>query len=429
MLHHLPNPDQTERIYELFRLDQQRYDLVLLDLELADSHGLDTFATLRDKASRVPIVVVTGLDDEELGVQAIQLGAQDYLVKGQFASRDLVRAVRYATERQRRDRQTEAVHCLREEIWRMRSSRDIDGVIAALKDILEMLDLSLHRCRVAVVDQAGDSPTVWVHDMSQNGKWEEAPTASVDKLMQVWRGEKPVFRPDLQEEVKSDEEVRCALDLPFSQGVLTLTSALADAYSEQDIASFEPLVETLEEAFIRMKDMQAIEARNHQLEGANEELTHFAYVASHDLQEPLRMVSSYLTLIKRRYEGQLDADADEFIGFAVDGATRMSKMIEGLLTYSRIRTRGGEFTETSSADVFAQVVTGRQHEIDVVGGKVSHASLPRIVADERQFAMLLDHLLDNAIRFRSEAPESISRRSAAWMSGHSRCEITGSAFE
>ena len=118
-----------------------------------------------------------------------------------------------------------------------------------------------------------------------------------------------------------------------------------------------------------------------ELDRSNKELGQFAYVASHDLQEPLRMVSSYTQLLARRYKGRLDANADEFIAFAVDGANRMQTLINDLLAYSRVGTRGKEFEPTDCDAVFDQALANLKMAIEESGAVVTHGPLPTVMAD------------------------------------------------
>ncbi len=142
-----------------------------------------------------------------------------------------------------------------------------------------------------------------------------------------------------------------------------------------------------------------------ELNRSNEELQQFAYVASHDLQEPLRMVASYVALIARRYKGRLDADADEFIGFAVDGSKRMQSLIQDLLSYSRVGSKGKDLAETSSEDALAQAVRNLGGAIAESGAVVTHDALPAVMADEMQLTQLFQNLLGNAIKYRrAETP-------------------------
>lgn len=150
---------------------------------------------------------------------------------------------------------------------------------------------------------------------------------------------------------------------------------------------------------------QRVADRTEELQRSNQELEQFAYVASHDLQEPLRMVSSYMQLIERRYKGKLDADADQFIDFAVDGAKRMQALIQALLAYSRVGSRGKPLEPTSCAKVLEEVMSNLQLAIEEAGAIVTHDEMPTVMADATQLSQLLQNLISNALKFRgAEAP-------------------------
>ena len=144
------------------------------------------------------------------------------------------------------------------------------------------------------------------------------------------------------------------------------------------------------------------------LEEVNNELQQFAYVASHDLQEPLRMVSSYLQLIEKRYGDALDDDAREFIGFAVDGARRMKRLIDDLLDYSRIGTRGESPHPTDAGAVLDEVMADLSVAIRETGATiVRDGPLPTVTFDSTQLRRLLLNLIGNAIKFHGEAPPHV----------------------
>jgi PAS domain S-box-containing protein len=138
-----------------------------------------------------------------------------------------------------------------------------------------------------------------------------------------------------------------------------------------------------------------------ELKRSNEELGQFAYIASHDLQEPLRMVASYTQLLSKRYKGQLDADADEFIAFAVDGASRMQQLIEDLLAFSRVATTGNPLLDTSSEFALEQALQNLRWAIKDSGALVTHDPLPTVQADEMQLVQLFQNLIGNAIKYQS----------------------------
>jgi PAS domain S-box-containing protein len=143
-----------------------------------------------------------------------------------------------------------------------------------------------------------------------------------------------------------------------------------------------------------------------ELKRSNDELQQFAYVSSHDLQEPLRMVSSYTQLLAKRYKGRLDSDADEFIGFAVDGCNRMQGLIQDLLAYSRAGANGKALREISGENALKVALTNLRTSVEQSGAVVTHDSLPAIRTDETLLTQVFQNLVGNAIKYRrAESPQ------------------------
>jgi len=166
----------------------------------------------------------------------------------------------------------------------------------------------------------------------------------------------------------------------------------------------EKLEEQVVELQLRDKELKHYAA---ELRRSNKDLEQFAYIASHDLQEPLRMVSSYTQLLARRYKGRLDSDADEFIGYAVDGVGRMQELINSLLTYSRVGTKGKSPERTDCKAVFDQTYRNLQKTVEDAGAKVTCDPLPTVMADDIQLGQLFQNLISNAIKFRGKEPPRI----------------------
>jgi PAS domain S-box-containing protein len=175
----------------------------------------------------------------------------------------------------------------------------------------------------------------------------------------------------------------------------------------------------LSEVVERKEAERQLQELTENLKRSNRELEQFAYVASHDLQEPLRAVTSYTQLLSQRYQGQLDAKADKWVAYIVDGATRMQQLINDLLAYSRVGTKGKEFQLTDCNTVFQQTLANLQVAIAEKNAAVTCDPLPAIMADAGQLVQLLQNLVGNAIKFcGSDVPKvhiSAVKEDADWV--------------
>ncbi len=198
--------------------------------------------------------------------------------------------------------------------------------------------------------------------------------------------------------------------------IFLLSARRIDGENQEPAALFVELEDVTQRESAREK------AENHttELERSNSELEQFAYVASHDLQEPLRMIASYTQLLGQRYSGKLDADANEFIGFVVDGVHRMQSLVDALLAYSRINRRDGSFRKTRCDDVLALVRIDLKRVISDSGATITSDPLPVITADSRQVGQLFQNLVSNAVKFRAPGVSprihiSASRKNGDWL--------------
>ncbi len=176
---------------------------------------------------------------------------------------------------------------------------------------------------------------------------------------------------------------------------------------EETLASLATMADGIAQGLERRRAELALQAHARELARSNEELQQFAYVASHDLQEPLRMVASYTQLLARRYRGKLDPDADEFIAYAVGGVNHMQRLIQDLLAYSRVGTSGHEFKPLESGRALDKALANLKTLVDETGALLVRGGLPWVMADETQLIQLFQNLVGNALKFRGQAPPRV----------------------
>ncbi|WP_299267999.1 PAS domain S-box protein [Halorientalis sp.] len=211
------------------------------------------------------------------------------------------------------------------------------------------------------------------------------------------------------DEVYNEETpMRSEVIVPLGEhGVLISGSRQQRAFSETDRELLEILSATVEDALNRAEREQVLRETRERLTQSNQDLEQFAYAASHDLQEPLRTISSYLTLLERRHRDDLSGDALEFIDIAVDGADRMREMIQALLAYSRVGTRGDAFEPTDMATVFEAVTRNLSVTIEEADATVDvpeDEAAGTVVGDQSQLVQLFQNLVENGIKYSEDDP-------------------------
>ena len=242
--------------------------------------------------------------------------------------------------------------------------------------------------------------------------------------------DEPIVVEDLSREDRfdgpdllTDHDVRSGIstvvgsfDEPW--GILGVHDTQYRTFTEEDVTFVQSVASILAAAIERHRYQSELERLVTDLEASNERLEQFAYAASHDLQEPLRMVSSYLQLLDRRYGDELDEEATEYIEFAVDGADRMREMIDRLLRYSRVETEGAPMEPVELDAVLADVRADLRVAIAESDAAITADALPRVEGDPNQLRQLFQNLLDNAIEYSGDEPPEIEitaeRGDGAW---------------
>ena len=219
----------------------------------------------------------------------------------------------------------------------------------------------------------------------------------------------PKFKPWREEAIKRGYASSICIPIMNTEkvfGALTIYSEETNPFSEDEKILLDELADDIAYGIssIRLKVEHdnaeiAVQKSLIDVQRSNAELQQFAYVASHDLREPLRMITSFLQLLERRYSNKLDKDANEFIGFAVDGAKRLDDMINDLLSYSQVTRKEMEFNTINSEQILEQSLINLKVPIDENNAIVTHDSLPIIVGDANLLVQLFQNLIGNAIKY------------------------------
>ncbi|WP_276298962.1 sensor histidine kinase [Halorussus lipolyticus] len=354
----------------LERLADAEVDCVVTDYQMPGPNGIEFLEAARDRGFEQPFILLTGTGSEAVASEAVAAGVTHYFQKseGEQQFEKLANQIDNAVEQHRTEKKYELL---------VDNSPDLIAQISA--------DGEFVMTNEAMAASFGATPD----ELTGKSLYDLVPDDIADKRLEVGRevietGETRRFEDGYDGEYFHN--VFVSVDLP---GERETFQVIARDITERKEAEIE-LKETVEK-----------------LEESNAQLEQFAYVASHDLQEPLRMVSSYMQLLERKYRDELDDDAQEFIDYAVDGANRMKEMINDLLQYSRVDSRGGDFEETDFESVVTQAEENLQVAIAESDAEVTRDDLPTVVCDESQMVMLLQNLVSNGIKYCDEGPPEI----------------------
>jgi PAS domain S-box-containing protein len=271
--------------------------------------------------------------------------------------------------------------------------------------------------QLQVANFALDSATIGVSMADLEGRHAYCNEA----FLRMWgfQDESEILGRPIMETWRDQGVVEQALQVAMSSGVFKgemvarrVDGSTFDAYVEGHLVRDEQGAPVCLMAFImditRRKRREAeLASLLDELRRSNEDLQQFAYVASHDLQEPLRVIAGFTQLLARRYQGRIDQDADDFIGYVVDGVERMQGLIEDLLAYSRVHTQGRTPAPVDLNEVAARTLDALSRSFEESEAHVVLEELPTVPADDRQLGQLFQNLLHNAVKFRGERPLEI----------------------
>lgn len=371
-------------------LDRGQTDLILSDHTLFQFNSLEALKIFKSYMYPIPFILITGTVSEEYAVEVLKEGADDYILKDRLAR--LPMAIDQALEKKRLERakkETEA----RLDKARERAEfllKNVDGILwESDSDLLNFNFLSPQ-----VENILGYTPEEWTIDPNF---WEDH-LHPEDKTIT-----KEIYRSNLRNLNDFTVNYRFKhhsgkfvwiqdrIKIHTRNGALErITGIMIDISVEKELN--ESLIE------LNLK----LEKSIREMEISNQELEQFAYVVSHDLQEPLRMVSNFMTQLELKYGHVLDEKAKQYIHFATDGAKRMRQIILDLLDYSRVGRHLDSLSEFEVQEIVVQAISLNRKIIEESGAKIRYSNLPKILSYKIPFSQIILNLLGNALKYQKE---------------------------
>ena len=404
-------------------------DLVLMDIVLKGKmDGIDAAGQIRERFN-IPVVYLTAFSDEKTLQRARLTGPYGYILKP-FEDSELRSNVEMALYKGGMDARIKHLNLV------LSAIRSVNQLIVTEKDRDRLLEGSCENlvgtrgyraAWTALFDERGQLITTAEAGVGEDftpmrerlarGELPECCSKALEASSVVVVRDPATMCPGCPIAKKYCGAMVLAVRLEHAEGIHgVLIVALPEGLSE-DEEEIDLIHEVANDVAFALHGIEVDEKRKRieearetllaELERSNKDLEQFAYVASHDLQEPLRMVSSYTQLLGKRYKDRLDEDANEFIEYAVDGANRMQRLINDLLAYSRVSTRGAAIESADSHAALGEAITGLAAAIDENHAVISNDDLPTVRADKSQLVQMFQNLIGNAIKFRGDEPPRV----------------------
>ena len=367
----------------LRELKNGKWDIIISDFSMPTLTGMEVLEFVKNEQLEIPFIIVSGVIGEDKAVSAMKAGAHDYLMK------DSLKRLVPAVERELREYEIKcgrkrAEQALRESEDKYRTIFESTGTAMAIID--EDMNISL-------VNEETQKLFGYSSDDFAGKKWTDFIVPDDLDRMREYHSKRWTSGT-----VPSGYEFRLIAKDGNIRNVYLTIAVIPN--TKKSIASLLDITE-------RKAIERSLEKHVQELARSNAELRQFTYVASHDLQEPLRMISSYSQLISKRYKGRLDPDADEFIGFIVQSIANMKALLDDLLEYGRLGFRGRQFREDETKKALDQAIRNLKHSIQESGAVIEVGEMPVLYADHAQITQVFQNFISNAIKFRRQTSPRI----------------------
>ncbi len=355
--------------------------IMLLDYQLPDMTGNQVIESLIEAQLHVPFVMMTGQGDERVAVEMMKLGARDYVIK----DGDFIDGITQIIERVAKQAATER-KLAETEAQLQESQIKLAGIVSSITDGMIMVN--------------EEFDIVWANEVAENSFGSEL---MGKKCYTAYHDRDCVCDPCWVAETFIDGQVRNhETEAIVSDGTCKTFWSTTNVAARHPNGKPKMVVKITRDITDRKLAEKEIKEKAEELARSNADLEQFAYVASHDLREPLRMIGGYVELLEMKYKGKLDEDADKYIDHALGGTKRLSDLIDALLSYSRVRTSPGEFDLVDCETVLQEAITNLTYVIQESDAVITNDRLPTIIGDHSQLIQLFQNIIANAIKFRGK---------------------------